>query len=387
MADTAHKTRSELEEIQQSLDKVRADARAVAALVRKSKHMIAFTGAGISTSAGISDFRGPNGVWTRRAQGKAPKSGTSTIKAIPTYTHMALVALMRAGYLKHLISQNTDGLHRRSGIDVAHFSELHGCSTLERCKKCKKEYLRDYRTRTAAAVHDHATGRLCACGGALHDSIINFGESLPEDHLESGMRNAERADLCLSLGSSLRVTPAADMPEDVGRRSNADLVVVNLQRTPMDNLCSVRPFAKCDAFMELLMAELGVAVPPFRLERFLTVSMRPAANGSSVDCVVKSTDAAGTPYSIFKAVRFRTAKGTGAASTGGQVVQREPFVFRCDPKTCNQVRAQLQFQSHLGEPDLEIVSNVGDAAHRKRKFVLRFDPANRSAGWEVEVRG
>jgi NAD-dependent SIR2 family protein deacetylase len=76
-------------------------------------------------------------------------------------------------------------------------------------------------------VHDHETGRKCVCGGELYDSIINFGENLPERELNEGFENSYKADLCLAMGSSLRVTPAANMPEEVGIRKR-DLVIVNL---------------------------------------------------------------------------------------------------------------------------------------------------------------
>jgi len=65
--------------------------------------------------AGIPDFRGPEGAWTLRAQGKQSKAA-NTLTAIPTPTHMALVELQNRGILKYLVSQNCDGLHRRSGI-------------------------------------------------------------------------------------------------------------------------------------------------------------------------------------------------------------------------------------------------------------------------------
>ena len=85
--------------------------------IKNGKHFIAFTGAGVSTSAGIPDFRGPEGAWTLRAQGRQLDfKATTTLQAIPTPTHMALVELQNRGFLKYLISQNCDGLHRRSGI-------------------------------------------------------------------------------------------------------------------------------------------------------------------------------------------------------------------------------------------------------------------------------
>lgn len=67
------------------------------------------------SAAGIPDFRGPEGAWTLRAQGKQSKAA-NTLTAIPTPTHMALVELQNRGILKYLVSQNCDGLHRRSGI-------------------------------------------------------------------------------------------------------------------------------------------------------------------------------------------------------------------------------------------------------------------------------
>merc|ERR1719326_2513351 len=91
-----------------------AKVRKLDKMIRQSKHIVIFTGAGISTSAGISDFRGPTGVWTRKAQGLPPIAGTSTVKALPTKTHMGIVELHRRGILRYVISQNCDGLHRRT---------------------------------------------------------------------------------------------------------------------------------------------------------------------------------------------------------------------------------------------------------------------------------
>ena len=99
--------------------------------------MIAFTGAGISTSCGIPDYRsgiqtvlktGP-GTWEKQAQNvgfKPNKNKIPITNAVPSVTHMALVALAEAGHLKYLVSQNTDGLHLRSGFNPSLISELHG---------------------------------------------------------------------------------------------------------------------------------------------------------------------------------------------------------------------------------------------------------------------
>jgi NAD-dependent SIR2 family protein deacetylase len=92
-------------------------ATALAHQILHSKHFIAFTGAGVSTSAGIPDFRGPEGAWTLRAQGRQMDfKAATTLQAVPTPTHMALVELQDRGWLRYLVSQNCDGLHRRSGM-------------------------------------------------------------------------------------------------------------------------------------------------------------------------------------------------------------------------------------------------------------------------------
>ena len=115
-----------IEEFEDTPAELKAKIKILFSLVRDSKHFVAFTGAGISTSASIPDFRGPNGVWTLKAQGKKPKSRMSFDDAIPTPCHMTLKELQDQGLLKYVVSQNVDGLHRRSGIRKECISELHG---------------------------------------------------------------------------------------------------------------------------------------------------------------------------------------------------------------------------------------------------------------------
>ena len=134
---------------------------------------------------------------------------------MPTATHMAFVELMERGFLKFMISQNVDGLHRKSGIPPEKITELHGNTNVEICSKCQREYLRDFRVRNAQTVHEHKTGRKCEdilCNGDLIDTIINFNENLRENDLDLGFGHSNIADLCLAMGSSLRVNPAASMP-------------------------------------------------------------------------------------------------------------------------------------------------------------------------------
>lgn len=226
MVDSAIKDEEEKKEFFDNDEELELKTDTLVQWIKESKHFVAFTGAGISTAAGVADFRsgvntvletGP-GVWEKGAQKLTnfePKLKVEMAKAYPTKCHMSLVKLMQQGLLKFLISQNVDGLHRKSGIPPEKIAELHGNTNLEVCSKCGKGYMRDYRTRTAKTVHNHMTGRICEipdCKGKLKDSIINFGENLPEKDLELGFAQSQLADLHVCLGSSLRVTPAADMP-------------------------------------------------------------------------------------------------------------------------------------------------------------------------------
>lgn len=125
-------------EIIEKIPEMRKKSEKLAKWILESKHFVVFTGAGISTSAGIPDFRGPNGVWT--LEKKKAKSTTLTSNpnktetnssvrfqdALPTKTHMALLALEKCSILKCVISQNVDGLHMASGIPREKLSELHG---------------------------------------------------------------------------------------------------------------------------------------------------------------------------------------------------------------------------------------------------------------------
>ena len=181
-----------------------------------------------------------------------------------------MVELINRGLVKYLISQNCDGIHVKSGVPKDKISELHGNSYIEECEKCNKVYMRDYRVRDSLKVQnpkEHETGRKCIvkdCGGSLRDTIIQFAEMLPQTPLERANDNSSKADLYISMGSSLQVSPACDMPRLVGQKWNLgseahNLCIINLQKLHYIHY-AVPIFAKIDDVMIGLMNELQIDI-------------------------------------------------------------------------------------------------------------------------------
>ncbi|KAL9644687.1 hypothetical protein ABK040_012341 [Willaertia magna] len=246
---------------------VSTKVKELAKLIEEAKHVVIYTGAGISTSAGIPDFRGPKGVWTLKEKGLKPERQKHNYIKLPTLCHMAISQLYKMNKIHYVTSQNVDGLHMKSGIPRKDMSELHGNTNVEVCSKCGLEHIRDYKCRNSKEVHDHKTGRKCtSCGGMLKDTIINFNEDLPELQLERAIENAKKADLAIVLGTSLRVSPACDLPEKC-RKRGGKLVIVNLQHTPKDNVCDLRIYAKTDPVIKELMSNLNIEIPSFILTK------------------------------------------------------------------------------------------------------------------------
>jgi len=284
MAITSHHLHELLDEIHDSDAVVLQQAQQAAQLVRNSRHLLVLTGAGISTSAGVSCYRGPEGVWTCQAQGRPVPRGTPIPDAAPTPTHMGLLALQEAGLLGHIGSQNVDGLHVRSGIPLKQITEIHGNMFKERCPACSNEYTREALMYGGSLVDPdnshmcagcqagtsgkcHCTGGTCVeCGATLTDTIINFEELPRAEHLDMLFAQAAAADVCLVLGTSLAVRPFNELPRDV-KGHGGHVIIVNAQKTPLDNLCDVggvRIFAETDRFFLSLLEALGLHAPVWK---------------------------------------------------------------------------------------------------------------------------
>lgn len=289
--------------------------------------MTCFTGAGISTASGIPDYRsgygtvletGP-GCWEKAAykekfkedlkKAGLPLPNTYRVpfnmtiqQARPSLTHMALTELMRRDILKGCISQNVDGLHRKSGMNPVQLAELHGNTNLEICMKCEREHMRDYRVRTAQKVKEHKTGRKCdtpGCGGDLKDTIINFGETLNLEIMEKGFMLSAMSDLIVAMGSSMRVCPANQMPLTTLARGGK-FVMINLQKTPLDEAASLVIHERVDKVVALLMMKLEIPIPDFRRSYRLKVSIDKNDNKK---LLFTGVDSNGACYTLFKSLK------------------------------------------------------------------------------------
>jgi NAD-dependent deacetylase len=220
----------------------------LANLIYQSNKIVVFTGAGISTESGVPDFRGPDGIWTRKARGLKTET-TDWSKASPNAGHLAVVELQKLRKLKFLISQNVDNLHLKSGIDSSIIAELHGNMTKIRCRLCE------------FSMDNFNDASFCPlCGGEMKPSVVDFGQSLPREALEEAARQSQDCDLFLALGSSLVVYPAADMPR-LAVECGAKLVIINQGETPLDDIAVLK-----------IDEKIGLVLPPvvYRLKQLMT---------------------------------------------------------------------------------------------------------------------
>ena len=214
--------------------------------LKSATRILAFTGAGISTQSGIPDFRGPQGIWTRRKPVYYHDFMTSEAARIehwdyklegweifrnaqPNATHHAIVKLERAGKLLMLVTQNIDGLHSLAGTSAERLVELHGTNSKTECQTCHE--------LTDPAPHfeyfrAHRKPPLCHCGGFLKPATISFGQNLDPRQIQRAEQAALEADLVIALGSTLSVYPAASIPLLAAQRG-VPYIIIN--RGPTDH--------------------------------------------------------------------------------------------------------------------------------------------------------
>lgn len=233
-------------------------------LLSTASHVAILTGAGVSAESGVPTFRGAGGFWrTYQAQDLATPEAFHQdpslvwefyhyrrevmISKAPNPAHTAIAELEKRltgeGRQVVVITQNIDELHRRAG--TSNLIELHGSLFKTRCTRCEEvkenktspicEALRD----KGAPDHQARAARLpvsdlprCgSCGGLLRPHVVWFGEGLEEEVLATAHHHLDRCDLCLVVGTSSVVYPAAMFAPEVARRG-VPVAEFNLENTP-----------------------------------------------------------------------------------------------------------------------------------------------------------
>lgn len=203
--------------------------------IRRAGRIAVLTGAGISTAAGVPDFRGPKGLYTTRAYDPETVfdiayfdrdplpfcqfsrdflSILSNLK--PTFTHRFFADLERDGAAVDIVTQNIDGLHQRAGS--TRVFPMHGDYGTAHCRRCGRGYAGE---EFASQLLERDIPACDACGGVIKPDVVFFGENVL--HLDAARRACAESDLMFVLGSSLLVYPAAMLPEYAG----GDIVIVN----------------------------------------------------------------------------------------------------------------------------------------------------------------
>ena len=236
--------------------------------IRSAQRTVALTGAGISTAAGVPDFRGPEGLYVT---GRYDPQATFEISGFlrdpapffqftrdvlglvvdlqPTFTHRFLAELEAAGTLQTVITQNIDPLHQRAGSRSV--IAVHGGYWTSHCLACRGRFSFD----DLLGLLEWSPVPHCSCGGVVKPDVVLFGE--PVYAMEEAIAAVAWADLLLVLGSSLAVYPAAWLPE----AAECPVVVVN--RGPVELAPAPNRFfadAELDPFFREVARELGMAV-------------------------------------------------------------------------------------------------------------------------------
>lgn len=214
-----------------------------AKLIKKSNYTIAFTGAGISVESGIPPFRGEHGLWNKYDPKvldlqyflQNPEECWTFIREIfydffadakPNSAHKVLAKMEKGRLLKSIITQNIDNLHQEAGSKTVH--EFHGNSKKLICLKCGKQYKAeeiDFNNIPPKCKND---------GEILKPDFIFFGEGIPEQAYKNSFADAEKAEVCLIIGSTGEVMPASYVPQ-TAKQNGAVIIEINPEESGFTN--------------------------------------------------------------------------------------------------------------------------------------------------------
>ncbi len=222
---------------------------AIRSAIDRSKRIVGFTGAGISTESDIPDYRSKGGIWDKFQPvyfdeflsdekkrflywQRKQELWKSIRGAVPNKGHMFFKRLYDERKLIGLVTQNIDGLHEKSGLPKDIMVNLHGTNLEVICLECgfivpSEEVLDNLNLEQGVP--------LCSrCEGLLKPNTISFGQSLREEDLDKARTLSLSCDLMIVVGSTLVVQPAASFPL-IAKENGALLAIISLSETPLDN--------------------------------------------------------------------------------------------------------------------------------------------------------
>jgi NAD-dependent deacetylase len=227
----------------------------------QAKRVLVLTGAGVSAESGVPTFRGGGNaaVW-KGIPFDVISSAEMLEKNLPAVwewfdyrrdfmesltpnpAHYQIAQWQERFPELTLVTQNIDGLHQKAGSRQV--LELHGNIWRARCITCRSAYDIAGQLKRPEACVD--------CGDSLRPDVVLFGELLPPGAFELAVESAAQCELCIVVGTSGLVYPAAGLPE-IAKSAGAYLCEVNPERTPVSDLCD-----------EVLMGKAGEVLPLLR---------------------------------------------------------------------------------------------------------------------------
>lgn len=215
-------------------------------LIKESKSIVFFGGAGVSTESGIPDFRSQDGLYNQKYDYPPERILSQTffyyrpdifydfyrdkmlyLEAKPSRPHEFLAKLEKMGKLSGIVTQNIDGLHQAAGNKKVF--ELHGSVLRNYCLKCHKFY-------SAKDIKESSGIPQCECGGLIKPDVVLYEDGLDEHVIDGAIEAIEHADLLIVGGTSLNVYPAASF---IDYFPGKNLVLINKTPTPQDNKASL----------------------------------------------------------------------------------------------------------------------------------------------------
>ncbi|KAL7713295.1 Sir2 family transcriptional regulator [Entamoeba marina] len=234
-------------------------------ITTKPRKIIVLAGAGISTSAGIPDFRTPGtGLYDNLQEYNLPFPEANpqpfftlakelfpgTGKYFPTPTHHFISFLEKKNLLMKIFTQNIDGLEKIVGVSDDKIIYAHGNYFSAHCLKCNKKFDQNQ------FVDDISNGNIVKCndcGGLVKPDVVFFGENLPAEFFE-GIDLIKTCDLLIVMGTSLTVHPFASLVNYT--KSGCPRILINMDDVgSFEKPNDLKLLGKCDdTIMDLVDA-------------------------------------------------------------------------------------------------------------------------------------